>query len=81
MWKNVSIGIDFSCKPGEPGFRINVPPRHFSAGAAAVMPVSSRITRRRSNSRSFDESNPWGTMMGGALLSRSLTMGNGSPVG
>ena len=52
LWKNVSIGHVLSCKPGVPGRRTSVPFRHFSAGAAGVMPVSSRITRRSSSSRS-----------------------------
>jgi hypothetical protein len=37
------------------------------------------MIRRSSSSRSSDES--WETMTGGALLSRSLTIGNASPDG
>ena len=44
-------------------------------GTAGVSPASSRIIRRSSSSRSPDV--PSEAVMGGAILSRSLTMGNG----
>src|SRR3954469_15360265 len=71
------MGQVFSWSPGVPGRSTSVPPRHFSAGATAVMPASSRITRRSSSSRSASASSG----IGGPVLSRSETMGNGSRAG
>jgi hypothetical protein len=67
------MGQLFSCTPGVPGRRTRVPPRHFSAGVTGVIPPHSRITRRRIISISMVEL----SLIGGAMRSRSLTIGNG----
>jgi flagellar hook-associated protein 1 FlgK len=43
LWKNVSIGQVFSCRPGVPGRRTRVPPRHFVAGVTGALLVNGAL--------------------------------------
>src|SRR5262245_46414530 len=73
LWKKVSIGQVFSCRSALAGRSTSWPPRHLAAGATAVRPLSSRMMRRSSSSRST-----LSEVTGGAVLSRSETRGNGA---
>src|SRR5690349_5055367 len=72
LWKKVSIGKVFSCRSALAGRSTSVPPRHLAAGATAVRPLSSRMMRRNSSSRSGVSA-----VTGGAILSRAETSGSG----